>query len=143
MYSEKKTKKRVLDFSDFKKYDDVKNEFYDDDLKEKSSRVQIKETDKGYLIELKKPGYIKEDFNFYLDKKGLVVTTEKIKITNESQTGEHKKFKHSYCYPSAYFKMAFHIPNDTDKEDFFYDYKDGILRFELRKSKDLLNFSLF
>lgn len=135
MYSEKKKKKRFLDLTDYKKYKSYKNEFNNDNLKEKSnsSVVQIKETDEGYHFELKKPGYIKDDFNFYINKKVLVVTTERIKHGIESQTGDSKVVKHSYCYPSAYFKLAFHIPNDTDKDDFFYDYKDGILSFDLRK----------
>jgi HSP20 family molecular chaperone IbpA len=133
MYSEKLIKKRVLDFNEFNKDYKAKNEFYIKDLKEESSKIKFNETNEGYHFELKKPGYIKEDFNFFISKKGLVVTTEKMKNVYENQSIEHKKNKHSYCYPSAYFKMAFHIPNDTDKDEFFYDYKDGILSFDLKK----------
>lgn len=136
MYSEKKKNKRFLDLTDYKKYRYFKNEFNKDDLKEKSnsSGIQIIETDECYHFELKKPGYIKDDFNFYICKKVLVVTTEKIKHAIEGQTGDSKAMKHSYCYPSAYFKMEFVLPNGTNNNEFFYDYKDGILTFELRKS---------
>lgn len=138
MHSENNNKKQFLDFSDYKKYKYFKNEFYNDNLKEESnlSGVQIKETDESYHFELKKPGYIKEDFNFYISKKVLVVTTEKIKDLSEGQIGDSKAFKHSYCYPSAYFKMDFNLPNETNKEEFFYDYKDGILSFDFHKSKN-------
>jgi HSP20 family molecular chaperone IbpA len=136
MYSEKKKKKRFLDLTDYKKYQYFKNEFNKVNLKEKSnsSGIQIIETDESYHFELKKPGYIKDDFNFYIYKKVLVVTTEKIKDERGSQIGDGTALKHSYCYPSAYFKMELNLPNDSNKDEFFYDYKDGILTFELRKS---------
>ena len=139
MYSEKKKKKRFRDFSDNKKHGYFKNEFYNQDLREKSnsSGIQIEETDESYHFELKKPGYIKDDFNFYIGKNSLVVTTEKIKGVSEGQIGENNVLKHSYCYPSAYFKIEFHLPNDIVKEEFFYDYKDEILSFDFLKSKAL------
>ena len=139
MYSEKKKIKRFLDLSDYKKYGVSKNEFYNEVLKEKSnaSGIEIKETDDSYHFEIKKPGYIKDDFNFYIGKKVLVVTTEKIKGVSERQIGNRKALKHSYCYPSALFKMKFNLPNDTNKDEFFYDYKDGILSFDFLKLKNL------
>lgn len=91
----------------------------------KSNTVQIKETESGFHYELKIPGYIKEDFRFYVSDNDLVVTTEKRSV---------EKGKHSYCYPSALFKRRFPLPYSVKRDEIKVDYIDEVLHFDLYKS---------
>jgi HSP20 family molecular chaperone IbpA len=90
----------------------------------KSKDVQIKETDSGFHYELKIPGYIREDFRFYISNNDLVVTTEK---------GKTEKGKHAYCYPSAYFKKRFPLPHNVNRNEIKVDYMNEVLCFDLYK----------
>lgn len=96
----------------------------------KKTDYKIKETESGFRYELKIPGYIEEDFNFYRSKNNLVITTDK-GCTNTS----NNKMGHSYCYPSAYFKMNIPLPNKFLKNEITFNYKDEVLHFDLFKSE--------
>jgi HSP20 family molecular chaperone IbpA len=98
--------------------------------------VKITEADSSYHFELKIPGYVKSDFNFYISKNDLVVTTEKRVVTETNEIEGNKVLKHSYCYASAYFKRRFHLPDNIERNKIFVDYKNEILSFDLLKSKD-------
>ncbi|MEW4925736.1 Hsp20/alpha crystallin family protein [Algibacter sp. 2305UL17-15] len=103
------------------------------------SDVKVTETKSSFHFELKLPGYIKEDFNFYVCSDDLVVTTERSNIkemcTKESGANENDTHqRHSYCYPSAYFKRRFPLPENIVRDKISVDYKNGILSFELLKS---------
>ncbi|PKQ46233.1 Hsp20/alpha crystallin family protein [Confluentibacter flavum] len=134
-----KLKKQFVNISYYKRSDYLKNSIYNHDLSEKttSTSAKITETDSSYHFELKKPGYIKEDFNFYISKGNLVVTTEKRNQMNMKEIIKNKGSIHSYCYPSAYFKKEFDLPNDIVKNEIVVDYKDGLLSFDLLKSKKM------
>ncbi|SFZ94476.1 Hsp20/alpha crystallin family protein [Flaviramulus basaltis] len=100
------------------------------------SDVKIKETESSFHYELKLPGYVKEDFNFYINKNdNLVVTTEKInkKVALEDEV---TNTKHSYCYASAYFKRNFKLPKNVVRDEISVDYKDEILSFDLFKTNN-------
>tara|TARA_R110000868_G_scaffold194178_4_gene439534 strand:- start:2166 stop:2603 length:438 start_codon:yes stop_codon:yes gene_type:complete len=115
-----------------------KKEIYNRDFNERQnlSIVQITETDSSYHFELKIPGYIKDDFNFYISRDDLVVTTEKRKEIKTNQATKNIVSSHSYCYPSAYFKRTFQLPPDIARDEIFVDYKDKILSFDLYKSEN-------
>jgi HSP20 family molecular chaperone IbpA len=98
-----------------------------------TSDVKITETKSSFHFKLKIPGYIKEDFNFYISNDDLVVTTEKRKIKETYNMGNDAKHRHSYCYPSAFFKRKFPLPEHIARDEIFVDYKDEVLSFELQK----------
>lgn len=106
---------------------------------EKSPKIKITETGSSYHYEMKIPGYIKEDFNFYKSKNDLVITTEKRKEIKTYEKGNDNDSRHSYCYASAYFKISFHLPNNVDCVEIFVDYNNEILSFDLRKTKTKMN----
>ncbi|MEL0456727.1 Hsp20/alpha crystallin family protein [Flavobacteriaceae bacterium SZ-1-7] len=110
-----------------------------DDLKEnlfsisKLNNLKITETEKCFHYELKLPGYIKDDFNFYLDNGNLVVTTDKSKLSESAQEENFSKKKHFYCYPSARFKIKIPLPDKLIKKEIDVDYADEVLKFDLLK----------
>lgn len=86
---------------------------------------KLKETEMGYHYEMEVPGYVKEDFRFYISGNNLVVTTEKEKNSATE--------KHSYCYPSALFKMKIPLPKLPVDKRITVEYRDKILYFSLYK----------
>ena len=98
------------------------------------SDLRIKETDSSFHFELRLPGYIKEDFNFYINNNDcLVVTTEKRNKREASENVDSRSNKHSYCYASAYFKRRFQLPKNVVRNKISVNYKDEILSFDLFK----------
>ena len=96
--------------------------------------ITFTETEFSYHYEFEIPGYIKEDFYFYINSSDdLVVTTEKSKTKAVTQTSAGKITKHSYCYASAYFKRKFQLPRNVVRDEISVDYKDEILSFDLFK----------
>ncbi|TXE14999.1 Hsp20/alpha crystallin family protein [Seonamhaeicola algicola] len=90
--------------------------------------LNVLETDFGFQYKLKIPGYIKDDFRFYVTKNDLVVTTQK-----EALKTAHTTNKHTYCYPSALFKMNIPLPKKAIKNEISVDYKNETLSFNLYK----------
>lgn len=97
------------------------------------SDLKIIETDSSFHYELKIPGYIKEDFNFYVSNNDLVLTTERSKKNEVHEKDGIKTKRHSYCYASAYFKRTFQLPENVLRNEISVDYKDEILSFDLLK----------
>ncbi|WP_445955652.1 Hsp20 family protein [Yeosuana sp.] len=131
-----KTKKdQFVRDSSYRRREYLNSNISDRDLDKRinKSDVKITETEIGFHYELKKPGYIKADFNFYIDKDDLIVTTEKIQNKKNYNKSEHKHTGHSYCYPSAYFKRRFQLPRNIVKDKILVDYKDQVLSFDLLK----------
>ena len=100
---------------------------------EDPSDVKIKETKSSFHYELKMPGYVKADFNFYIDNDDLTVTTEKIHNKENYNKNESNITRHSYCYPSACFKRKFRLPKNTARDKISIDYRDEVLIFDLLK----------
>ncbi|SFD04652.1 Hsp20/alpha crystallin family protein [Algibacter pectinivorans] len=97
--------------------------------------LKVLETDSSFHYELEIPGYVKEDFNFYISRDNLVVTTDKSNL-KQTNAGDEPKKKHAYCYPSAYFKMRIPLPRKLLKKEILVNYKNKILSFDLLKLQD-------
>ncbi|WP_299551190.1 hypothetical protein [Seonamhaeicola sp.] len=103
-----------------------------DRLQQKPAKntFKLNETELGFHYEIKIPGYIKDDFRFYISGNNLVITTDKSKTTPATE-GTHKK--HNYCYPSALFKMNIALPKKPIKKKITVEYRNEILYFSLFK----------
>ncbi|MFY0712684.1 Hsp20/alpha crystallin family protein [Seonamhaeicola sp. NFXS20] len=96
----------------------------------KQPDLRTSETDTTFHYELKIPGYVKEDFVFYIAGSNLVITTDKSKINKENEVEERR---HNYCYPSAYFKMKISLPKDIVRDRISVNYINEVLIFDLFK----------
>lgn len=101
---------------------------------ESKKDLKTRETDFGFHYELKISGYVKDDFNFYLNNNNLIVTTDKSKNSNRD-VQLNKSEKHFYCYPSAYFKKTIPLPKGFISNEITVNYSNGILAFDLFKTK--------
>ncbi|MBD0824370.1 Hsp20/alpha crystallin family protein [Aestuariibaculum marinum] len=117
----------------YNRQDAIKNEKYKQELNKTPGlpKTDIKETNKTYHYELKIPGYVKDDFNFYIAGDKLVVTTERRRHNKEIEPNTPSR--HSYCYPSALFKHKFALPDNIVRNKITVDYCDEVLSFDLFK----------
>jgi len=105
---------------------------YNSQNKPSKNNIKVQETRTGFHYELKIPGYVREDFNFYVSGKDLVVTTEKSKTTI-SENRDGGKRNHNYCYPSAYFKIKIPLPSNIVSNKITVKYEEEVLSFNLFK----------
>lgn len=91
--------------------------------------VNVKETDKQYLLEIMAPGMNKEDFNLELVEDRLIISGEH----RQNQEAANDKYtRKEFSFQS--FKRAFSLPeNAVEADAISAAYENGILRVTLPK----------
>jgi HSP20 family protein len=86
--------------------------------------VNVKETDKGYDIQVAAPGYNKDDFDISVDNNMLTIKAE-IEEKQEDEKLSRKEFHY------ASFQRTFTLPDNVNDEKIEAQYKDGILHINV------------
>lgn len=94
--------------------------------------VNVKETDKEFLVEMAVPGMKKEDFNVKVDNNLLTVSSEKKDETSEKDK-EGRYIRREFSYQS--FQRAFSLPENCDKDSIDASYANGILHISINKKQ--------
>jgi HSP20 family protein len=92
--------------------------------------VNVKETDKSYLLEVVAPGFEKTDFKLNLDQNLLTISAEKKQESNEVAP---KEIRSEYSYRS--FKRSFTIDEKIDATNIDASYVNGVLTLNLPKKE--------
>lgn len=104
---------------------------YKDDLRQ-ATPVNIKETEKEYLLELVAPGLAKEDFKINLEKDILSISVENKEVTvNENEKFVRREYKQSA------FKRSFTLDEKINAENISAQYVNGILTLNLPKKEEV------
>ena len=90
--------------------------------------VNVKETDKGFDIEVAAPGLTKKDFNIFLEDRMLTISSEKKEQKEEKEKGYTRK---EFNYSS--FSRSFDLPENVNEGDVRATYEDGVLKLTLMK----------
>lgn len=93
--------------------------------------VNIHEDEKQFVLEFAVPGMNKEDFKINLEEQVLTVSSE----TKEEKEEQEDNFTRREFYYNG-FSRSFTIPDNIDTNKIKADYKDGILKITLPKSKE-------
>ncbi len=104
--------------------------FFDSDWMKKQSvpAVNVKETDKGFDIELAAPGLAKKDFNISITNHVLTISSEK----KEEQEEKNKDYtRKEFSYSS--FSRSFALPENVSEDDVKAKYEDGVLKLNVVK----------
>ena len=104
---------------------------YGDDFKN-ATPVNIKETEKDFLIELVAPGWSKEDFNLTLEDNTLTISAQKKEETNSEN---EKVIRAEYKFSS--FKRSFTLDEKVNAEAIAAQYVNGVLTVTLPKKEDV------
>lgn len=97
--------------------------------------VNIKESEKGYEVQVAAPGLQKNDFSVVIDKNVLTISTAQ--QARKEETNEQEKYTvREFSFQS--FERSFSLPENTiDEEKIEASYKDGILRLMLPKKEEV------
>ncbi len=93
--------------------------------------VNIYEEEDRFILEFAVPGMDKSDFKINLEEQVLTVSSEH-KEENEKQKTNTTRKEFSYNG----FSRSFTLPENIDTNKIKADYKDGILKITLPKSKE-------
>lgn len=94
-------------------------------------KVNIKEGEDGYLLELAAPGMAKEDFKIKLDQDVLSISSEK---KEETAKGGKQYTRQEFSYQA--FERRFSLPEDVDGEKITASYVNGVLSVEIPKREE-------
>lgn len=91
--------------------------------------INVKETEKGYTVELAAPGMKKEDFQVHINDEGNLV----VKIEKKEEAKEEDKnaryLRREFSY--AKYEQTLILPDDVDKNEIAAKVEHGVLTVEL------------
>ena len=94
-------------------------------------KVNVKEDENGFTIEVAAPGMEKEDFHVHLDHNQLTISSEKETEKNEEL---EKYTKREFAYHS--FQRSFSLPDSANGEKISAKYNNGILILSIPKKEE-------
>ena len=97
----------------------------------RTPKVNIKETDEEFMVEMAAPGMKREDFHIELDNDILVISAE---IQNENEDKNKSYTRREFSYET--FRRSFHLPNSVEAEKIKAKYEDGLLKLEIPKKEE-------
>ena len=113
----------------------VFNDLFDADYMPKANAtapaINVKETDKAYIVELAAPGMKKEDFDVNINHEGnLTIKMERKQEANEEDK-KARYLRREFSYTK--FEQTFILPEDVHKDKISARVNDGVLTVELPK----------
>ncbi|MEK7227080.1 MAG: Hsp20/alpha crystallin family protein [Bacteroidota bacterium] len=100
--------------------------------------VNVKETDKSYLMEVVAPGFEKTDFKINLDQDLLTISAERkdeVKEDTSASLNVTKHIRREYSYRS--FKRSFTLDEKIDATNIEASYINGVLTLNLPKKTEV------
>jgi len=97
-------------------------------------KVNIKENNSTFVLDLAVPGLTKDSFTIELEKETLTVSSNVAPNTDSTETDTETKFtRKEFNYRS--FTKSFTVPETVDVTNIEASYKDGILSISLPKKE--------
>ncbi|MCF8239238.1 MAG: Hsp20/alpha crystallin family protein [Saprospiraceae bacterium] len=100
----------------------------------KQPAVNVKETDKAYLIEVAAPGLQKEDFQISCENRTLMIRAEH-QMENEKKEDDYMRREFNYTR----FERHFQLPEDVQSESVKAHYDNGILQINMPRKTMKIN----
>ena len=95
-----------------------------------SPKVNVKETDKAYEIEIANPGFGKDDTKIEI-KNGIIY----VSMTNESQEGPEDEKYHVQQWSKSSYNESWNIPENVIEEQISAKHDNGVLTITLPKKE--------
>jgi HSP20 family protein len=116
----------------------VFNDIFDTNFVPKASctapAINVKETDKGYIVELAAPGMKKEDFNVHINDEGNLIIKMEQKKDNDNANTNERYLRREFSYSK--FEQTLILPDDVDKNKISAKVEHGVLTVELPKQEE-------
>lgn len=116
------------------------NDFFDTDMMPRMNAtapaVNVKETDKGYVMEIAAPGLKKEYCRVSLDNEGNLNLKIEDKFEHKEENKKEHYLRREFNYSN--YEQTYVLPEDVDREKISAKVENGILTVELPKvSKEI------
>ena len=96
-----------------------------------SPKVNVKETDKAYEIEIANPGFGKEDTKIEVKDGSLYVS-----MTSQSEEGENDRNKyHVRQWSKSSYEESWYLPENVIEDQISAKHTDGVLTITLPKKE--------
>ena len=95
--------------------------------------TDIKESDKGYELEMYLPGFKKEEIKASLENGYLIISAEK-GLEQDEKDNEGKKYIRRERYTGS-CQRAFYVGDEIEQGDIKASFKHGILRLDIPKKQ--------
>ncbi len=123
---------RWTPFQNLLNTDSFLSDFIGDALSQRETtfepKIEVKETEKNFIIRAELPGINKEDFKLYSEGGHLILEGEK-KVEHEEKNNGHYRSERSY----GAFKRVFHLTDEIDQKKIDAEFKNGLLTVTLNK----------
>jgi HSP20 family protein len=93
-----------------------------------SPNLDIKESDKDYVVSVEVPGISKDDVDIRVEGNTLIITGEKKQEKKEDKENYHCVERH---YGS--FERMLTLPQDANADNINASFKDGVLRIDIKR----------
>ena len=116
----------------------VFNDLFDTEFVPKANQtapaINVKETDKAYVVELAAPGMKKEDFNVHINDDGnlIIKMEQKEEKKDEDKTTRYLRREFSY----SKYEQTLILPDDVEKDQIKAHVEHGVLTVELPKHEE-------
>lgn len=114
-------------------FNDETPSVFNNDWYRTSPMVNIKDTEKNYLIEMAAPGFSKEDISVKIEDNILTITgtqNEEKQTENENEKYTRKEFHYQT------FSRSFTLPKRIDSSKVSAAYENGVLKVSLPKPEE-------
>ena len=114
---------------------EVFNDLFDTDFMPKvnatAPAINVKESDKEYIVELAAPGMRKEDFDVNINHEGNLNIKMERKQEQKEEDKKSRYLRREFSYTK--YEQTLILPEDVNKEKIAARVNDGVLTVELPK----------
>ena len=93
--------------------------------------INVKETDKAYVVELAAPGMKKEDFNVHINEEGNLIIKMEQKQEKKEEDKNTRYLRREFSYSK--YEQTLILPDDVEKDKISAKVEHGVLTVELPK----------
>ena len=113
----------------------VFNDLFDTDYLPKvnctAPAINVKESDKAYIVELAAPGMKKEDFNVHINDEGNLVVKMESKAEKKDEDKNTRYLRREFSYSK--YEQTLILPDDVKRDAISAKVEHGVLTVELPK----------
>ncbi len=113
----------------------VFNDLFDTDFMPRANQtapaINVKETDKAYIVELAAPGMKKEDFNVHINDEGNLIIKMEQKEDKKEEDKSTRYLRREFSYTK--YEQTLILPDDVEKDKITARVEHGVLTVELPK----------
>jgi HSP20 family protein len=112
-------------------FNDLFNADYLPKVSATAPAINVKESDKAYIVELAAPGMKKEDFNVHINDEGNLVVKMESKNEKKEEDKTTRYLRREFSYSK--FEQTLILPDDVKKDAISAKVEHGVLTVELPK----------